>query len=676
LGVPPHIDIPPMPRRTWFTTFVMMTLLAPLATPTRAATDLLDLSLEELMEVRVIATAKFAGRVEDIPASVSILTAQDIRLYGWRTLADALRSLRGFNVSYDHVYAFTGARGIAPPGDFKPRLTLLIDGIESNENIYDSALVGGEFPLDLDLVERIEVIRGPGATAYGSNASSGVVNVVTRGAESMAGVSGAVTYGQGPTLGLRATMAGRLDGGLTYLASFTGYDAEGRTLLFPDMAALGDGTRTNDDDELRQQAFIKLKLDDWHATLIHGKRKKQVPTGSYGTIFNDPAHYENDTLTLAEVGRDTRLNANETLALRAYTGRYVYEGYFPYDYEPPYFLNHDRVVGAWWGLEARWQSTAWTGHRLTAGLEYRDNTRQDQLNNDIVASDPGTACVDAGTADACLNDKRDSQSWAVYAQDEIELGASTRLTLGLRHDRAHDGHWSPRLGLTHHHATAGTFKLLYAEAFREANAYERYYVLPALPAGNSKLDPEHLRSLEGIWEYELGPRTRLSASLYTYHYRDLILLDEDGIYQNTGTLRARGAEFELDHHWGTGATARASYTRQYAELDDAPSSNVPRDMIKLNLGLPLSGAWTAGFEAQAIGSRYTETGARVESYRLANLNLIHHPDGKPWEVSLGIHNLFDSHFSDPVAPDPWMEVERDRIVQPGRSIQMKFTGRF
>lgn len=674
--MPRHHPPPQGRRRIWLAVSTTLALLAPL--PARALTtpDLLELSIEELMEIRVVATAKFAGRVEDIPASVSILTARDIRLYGWRTLADALRSLRGFNISHDRAYSFAGARGISPPGDFKPRLTLLIDGIESNENIYDSALIGGEFPLDLDLVERIEVIRGPGAMAYGSNASSGVVNVVTHGAEAMEGLSGSLAHGDAPSLGVRASAAGRLDNGLTYLASVSHHDAEGRTLTFPEMAELGRGTRTDDDDETRQQAFVKLKLDDWHATLIHGKRKKQVPTGSYGTLFDDPSHYENDTLSLAEIGRETRLNASDTFSARLYAGRYAYRGYFPYDYEPPYYINRDDVVGAWWGFEGRWQSTAWSGHRLTAGFEYRDNFRQDQRNDDRVPDDATLACVDAGTAAPCLDDRRDSSQWAVYAQDEIALDADTHLTLGLRFDRSRSSHWSPRLGLVRHTAETGTFKLLYAESFREANVYERFYVLPASAAGNPTLDAEHLRTLEGIWEYEIGPMTRVNASMYAYRYRDMILPDSAGTFQNAGTLASRGAEIELEQRWPGGAVLRASYTRQDVKLAGATATNVPEHMFKLNLGLPLGAHWQAGFEAQAIGARHAESGARVDAYRLANLNLLYQPTDRRWEVGLGIHNLFDSDYADPVAIDPWMSVSRDSIAQDGRSIRLKFTGRF
>lgn len=663
-------------RKPWVAGAFVSTLLACAPAQAEMTGDLLEMSLEELMDIRVVATPKFAGRVEDIPASVSILTARDIRLYGWRSLADALRSLRGFNVSYDRTYSYSGARGISPPGDFRPRLTLLIDGIESNENVYDSALIGGEFPLDMDLVERIEVIRGPGAMAYGSNASSGVVNVVTRSAEAMEGLSGAFTYRTGPTPGLRATMAGRQENGLRYLASISVHDAEGRALNFPDMAELGRGTRTDDDDEFRQQIFVKLQLDDWHAALIHGKRKKQVPTGSYGTLFDDPSHFENDTLSLAEVGREMRLNATDTLSARAFTGRYRYEGYFPYDYEPPYFINRDTVTGAWWGFEGRWQSTAWTGHRLTAGFEYRDNFRQDQRNDDRVPDDPTLACIDVGTGAPCLDDRRDGSLWAVYAQDELALGARTRLTLGLRYDRNRGSHWSPRLGLIRHSAEAGTFKLLYAESFREANVYERFYVLPALSAANPSLDAEHLRSLEGIWEYEIGPMTRVNASLYAYRYQDLILPDADGRHQNAGTLVSRGAEIELEHHWAGGAALLASYTRQDVKLEGAATPNVPEHMFKVNFGLPLGDEWQAGFEAQAIGARRAESGARVDAYLLANLNLLYQPAGRPWDVSLGIHNLFDSAYADPVAADPWMSVSRDSLAQDERSFRIKFTGRF
>jgi iron complex outermembrane receptor protein len=89
--------------------------------------DLTELPLEELLKLRVISTPKFASKAEDIPSAVSILSAEDIRAFGWRTLADALRSLQGFTVTDDHTYAYAGVRGVSVPGDYRSRFQVLID---------------------------------------------------------------------------------------------------------------------------------------------------------------------------------------------------------------------------------------------------------------------------------------------------------------------------------------------------------------------------------------------------------------------------------------------------------------------------------------------------------------------------------------------------------------------
>ena len=94
-----------------------------------------DMSLEDLLKVQVISTPKFALNAEFTPSAVSVLTRQEIRAYGWRTIADALRTLNGYTVTNDHTYNYVGARGVSAPGDYRSRLQVLIDGIPINENV-------------------------------------------------------------------------------------------------------------------------------------------------------------------------------------------------------------------------------------------------------------------------------------------------------------------------------------------------------------------------------------------------------------------------------------------------------------------------------------------------------------------------------------------------------------
>ena len=111
---------------------------------------------------------------------MTVITAQDIRAYGWRTLGDLLRSAPGFYVTYPRSYGFVGVRGFGRPGDFGGRILLLLNGHRMNDPLYDTAAVMNDFILDMDLIDRVEIVRGPGSALYGNNAFFAVVNVITK----------------------------------------------------------------------------------------------------------------------------------------------------------------------------------------------------------------------------------------------------------------------------------------------------------------------------------------------------------------------------------------------------------------------------------------------------------------------------------------------------------------
>src|SRR5271156_1404864 len=129
---------------------------------TNSLEALKSMSLEDLGEVQVntvVAASGFEQKTTEAPSSISIVTAEEIKRYGYRTLADILNSLQGFNVTYDRNYAYLGARGVNL-GDFNNRMLLLVDGHRVNNNINDGAAIGTDFILDVDLIDRVEVIRG------------------------------------------------------------------------------------------------------------------------------------------------------------------------------------------------------------------------------------------------------------------------------------------------------------------------------------------------------------------------------------------------------------------------------------------------------------------------------------------------------------------------------------
>lgn len=634
-----------------------------------------DMSLEDLLKVQLISTPKFALNAEFTPSSVSILTRKEIRTYGWRNMSDALRTLNGYSVNNDHTYSYAGIRGLSSPGDYRSRVQVLIDGIPINENIFGSAGFDSAFPLDIDLVEQIEVVRGPSASVYGGDSTLGVINVVTRSGGALGGTELSVARGSGKSSEGRVTWGMLTEGGTDIVLSYSGAYSSGHRLNFPDMANAGlESVAYGVEGVQAGKFFARVRNENWRATLIHSQRDELVPTGSYATLFNDSRHREADNYTLAEVANDHKLNRENMLHTRLYVGKYTYQGDFPYDY-PPYVLNQDRVVGQWWGFESRLLTTAWQGQRWTSGIEYKGNTRQNQKNED-----PGYGCY--GISDtACLDDRQRSRQFSIYAQDEITIGDSTYLTLGLRHDRLSNmpGHWSPRLGLVHQNDSGGIFKFLYATAFSDPSVYQRFYTTPSYSVGNPELVPERMRSIDLTWEQRLGHGTRLTSSLYFFRVQDLLGVDAStGLSANLPDVIGRGLELELQQHWQNNTVLRVGYALQQPGTSSSHIENVARHSLRGNLSFPVfSTQWLAGLEGQVLSRRQTGVeGNWVAGYGVANANFTYQPSGKNWDAALGVYNLFDHQYDDPVGLDTTLAGPRDRMLQIGRTFRLKFTARF
>lgn len=647
-----------------------------LASTAQAQLDGIDLPLEELVKVRVVSLPKFAENADAIPSVVSILKREEIRLYGWRTLGDALRTLQGFNVTSDHTYAYAGVRGVSPPGDYRPRLQLLIDGMPINENIYAGAPVDSAFPLDLGLVERIEVVRGPSASVYGGDAMFGVINVVTRSGQDVGGSEVSLAVGSERARQGRLTWGGNA-GGHDVLLSVTGFGAGGQGMGLSDVSADG-GTRRAQGvgAEHGGQLFAAVRGSDWRFTLTHSDRDRMVPTASFGTIFNDRSHREADRYSAVELSKEWRFAAKTSLHQRLYAGDYRYDGLFPYDHAPadPVVVNRDKARGNWWGVEHRLVSSAWAGHRTTLGVEYRADSRQDQLNDDL-----GYGCYGHGSG-PCLDDRRSHRQYTLYAQDEIQLGAATLLTLGARYDALPgiDSFWSPRLGIVHDADEFGLFKLLVGSAFRPPSVFERYYTTPTFTFGNPAVKSERMQSVEVAWEKRFGYSSRLSTALYALHLQRLMTAETSGLAVNGPDVHAQGVEVEFERQWANRSQFRAGVSTQYAGQGAGAMDNSPRHMAKLNVAVPtgLFGVMAA-VEGQWVSERRADQGTRkVGDYTLANLNFSRAVSGSPWDVSVGIYNLFDRAYRDPVAVDTQTAITRWSMPQLRRSVLFRTTYRF
>lgn len=634
--------------------------------------DLASLPIEQLLDLRVSGASRFEQTRRDAPAAVVVLTADDFKAYGWRTLGDALASLAGLYTSYDRSYQNLGARGFMRPGDYSSRFLLLVDGVRVNDPLYDRAGVGTDFVLDTDLIDRVEYVPGPGSAVYGASAVFGVINVYTRRAAALDHAELALAGGDDGTWQARATTAATRAGGPAWMLSASRSVRDGRDLYFPayDTPDQNDGIAEGLDGDRTTRAFAKLDWAGWSAYAAHADRRKETPTANYGQVFNDPHSQVRDRYTVASVARELAPDADLRLSARlSYVG-YAYDGAYVYG-QAPLTLNRDDVDASDWSLELQALSTAWSGHKLVAGTLLEALDRQ-QRN----ATDDAPPQVD---------DRRRKGRVGVYVEDEWRLSSRLLANLGLRFDYNGDTgerHWSPRGALIYSWSPRTTLKGILGSAYRLPNVYELYYQYEDQGQGqlaNPDLGRERIRTAELVWEQRLGRASTATVSVYDYRMNDLITLVPDSAsgletYRNLDSASAHGIEFAYERRWRR-SSLRASYALQDAHDSrrDVDLQNSPHQLAQLAVSAPIPATpLFAGLELRYVDDRVAQSGVEIDGYWLSNLrlswpNLLPHT-----EASLTVFNVFDARYEDPVGP----EIDAPGVEQDGRRWLGKLVVRF
>lgn len=632
----------------------------------RASTDLTSLSLEQLMDLRVVGASKYEQKQSEVAAAVSIITREEILAFGWRTLAEALSSLPGIHTTYDRQYTYLGTRGFGLPGDLTARVLISINGNRVNDPVYDGGPAGREFPLDMALVERIEFIPGPGGAVYGQNAMFGVVNVITRSGGAVAGteLSVGAQHPQGLREG-RATWGRRLDNGVDVLLSMSALRSRGEDRFYDYGSAGVSGVAAGQDAERDREFYARIGGGAWALDLLHASRDKKDPTAAY---FNDPlvpAYDFTDTYSLVQLQyQDTFAGDTLQVAGRLFAGRYRYGGTFTYG--TPFSFPAE---GDWQGTEWRAVSSAVAGHKLMVGLEAQSNPRTDQSAIDLV--DPSNN----------FSIPRSGYRVGLYAQDEWQLGPTLNATLGLRFDRNNvtGTKASPRAALIWQAAPATTLKALAGRAHRAPNVYERDYDDVFSQVANPALGGERIDTLELVADQRVGADLALRGSVYQWAMRDIVTLGIDpasGLtqYQSGERVKALGLELSADKTWRTGARLRGSMSvQEVSYVGGGVLLNSPRLLGKLNLSAPLPWAGLrAGYEWRYDSERLTLDGSRLGGYAVSNLHLRTDALANGLELSLSVQNLFDKRYAQPGADINW----QNSLEQDGRSLRLQANYRF
>ena len=642
-----------------------------------------EISLEELvkMEIPMVeAASKYKQKITEAPSSVTIITAEEVKKYGYRTLADILASAPGLYVSYDRNYSLLGVRGIKS-SDYNSRVLLLVDGHRINNSLSDGALIGTEFILDVDLIERIEVIRGPGSSLYGNNAFFGVINVITRKGRDQGGVGGEVS-GEGGSFDTykgRVSYGHKLDNGLEWMLSGSIYDSLGQgSLYYPkfdqristDSRASNNGLAQNSDGEAHRSFFGNVTFQDFSVEGALLERDKGNPTAANYTDFNDRRLRTTDDRSFVNLTYAHAFPEIVEAKAQVYYDRQDFKETFSYVKQGGAYYK-EVEAGEWWGAELQLTKRLWERLTLTLGGEYRDDFRQELR---LLNADTG-----AEVGNSTLTNR---QNYGVYVEGDCAVLTNLHVNAGFRYDQYgdFDPAFNPRVALIFNPFGQSVFKAIYGTAFRAPNVYE----LRHNPNDTHKgPEPETIRTYELVYEQGIGNRLRSSVAGFYNQIDDLITF-KDQRYENVNGADAKGVELALEGSWPSGVRGRASYTFQ--ETEDHSTGHVltdsPEHLGKVNLSVPL---WKdkifAGLEFIYMSSRTTvyqtssgtlAAGADAAGHGLVNFTLFSQNLVKGLEVSASVYNLLDRRYSNPSSAFH----QQDLIEQDGRSFRVKLTYRF
>ncbi|WP_306591174.1 TonB-dependent siderophore receptor [Geothrix sp. 21YS21S-4] len=525
--------------------------------------------MARLLGTPVIIASRLQQDQEQAPSAVFVVTRTDIERYGWRELADILRTLPGFDFGNDG----TALIGLSERGIWahEGKALLMVNGIQTSPLHNGNVNYYGNYPAEL--IERVEVIRGPGSAVYGQFAGAAVINLITRSAEdpeagrfTLRGTTlGAGDHGQGGYL----VTNGRFSNGValslnagyqtspfsrqpyvdTFLTGQSFSQDKGNTRrevsnLFAEVKALGTSL------SLVRVAFQEAQVDGGGS----GNGNPVLPgfaPGILGTASRivQGIRIQRTTPVTSRLSLETRAELLENTGGSVYPQELNANG-----------VNHSGTERGRFVADAglRW-NLPYPGALLVGGGFIQDRERSVDLQNRGALRDPQDP--------ANLVPQETLQTRYGYLEYTQQAGAWGLTTGGRYEDSGLSHAFAPRLGLTF---VRGRFnaKLLYGEAFRSPTLFQTYSTFFVF---KGYLRPEIIRSRELELGWRLGPASVLRLNLYRMSVTRAISFGLDGsdlYYVNAGSTHSKGAEASLEvRRSGWGGFANLSYTRPDGAVD-------------------------------------------------------------------------------------------------------------
>ncbi len=597
--------------------------LAAQARPRPEAPPAVDVAgeLDDFVNTDLIGAA--SKRMQDVasaPADVVVIRSSDLAALGYRTLGDALGGVLGFRTNEDHGYQGMASAGMYILGDQNTRILVLLDGHALNSPAeVGSSKVGEDFGLPLELVDHIEVVRGPASSLYGSNAFLALVNVVSKAAEGSEkhSTQGALTAGTGGLAELWAQQRLTL-GGVTASLMVSGFQRRGQAREFPELQ--DTALPADADREERESAYLYVKGADWSFAGSAISRTQRLASGPYEAIPGENGTFYRNRRLSGDFKWEPQAGDVHWL-VRLFGDRNEFGDSFLKDGGAgTTFIQADRDPDRSLGAEVQGRMALGTRFTLTFGSEqqfhrfngaYFDPDPAAQVQTDVAYTTGNTYLEGNWEPDA---------HWNLVGGVQRADWRPTRVRntvggVGQDGELSSFSRYTPRFTLIWKPGGHDVVKFIFGQGFRSPTIFERYYTDEVSQLPNPAMKPEVITSEQVSWtrKWSRAWRTHLAAS--NFSMEDAIIpavLPGDLIQYQNGLAHWQGKAVELEASWRRAATEAsfgAGYYHWTSQGQTLPNVSRFNGLAKVIHRLE---TWSLAGEARyTSGRENTETGTQV-----------------------------------------------------------------
>lgn len=678
--------------------------------------DVLDENF--VLDEMVVSATRSEKKLLDTAASVSVITDKDLNKMHINNLDEAFVKIPGVYVGRLSGIGSTPSQTVMRGVNAANSVAVLVDGVQVNDS-YNGSVTWSAIPVDM--VKRVEVLRGPASVLYGGNALAGVINIITKDVDKTS-VNLKLSYGSNNTQNHSLYVAGKASDKLDFNVNYEKKKTDGYITdpVLSSKAVFGAETTTTNTGAKRWIIGNKGKRQ-WDENTVgvgfkcHFDESKSLALdftkNEYEYSYSAPTSYFGDDIikkagTYFSTPGEKASNKYNMTYNDSENGWKAVVGY------SDQYKQHDTSISkatdsskpnTRFSFDLQKNQTISANNNAVFGLNYRKDEMDatvyklaDKFNSDSKIAVDSMA---SGT----------NKSFSAYVMDEHKFSDRWTATAGLRYDKwSTDGrillpnkteainydestydNWSPSLSVMYKPEADSSVYLSWGKAFEAPSLYRMYsssYSSNVYNIANPNLKPQKAETFELGYKKDLNNKSAIGVSVYDTKYKGLLYKNSLGVvdgmnatcYQNAGEAEAKGFELELNHNFDDKWSAFLNYTYQNPVIKKALKATekdkyvtaIPKEVFRAGVTYS-DDKWSGMLTGEYISKRFSKTDnsdtvngvyGSYDPYFIMNMD-ISYSFNKNYTLTASVNNILDRDFF-------------NYYYQPGRTYSVELNYRF